>query len=72
LQFGSCKQIGQVYQDKLDGTIDKDFWNRKSSELTLEAQQIKDRIDRFEQTNTNYYEDGVRILELSQRAHSLS
>lgn len=65
------EQIGQAYQDKLDGLIDKDFWNKKSADLTLEAQQIKDSLDQYEKVNTNYYEDGTRILELSQRAYSL-
>ena len=64
-------QIDRLYQDRLEGLVDTELYTKKSGQLTFEAQQIRDRLDSFGNANVDYYENGIRILELSQRAHSL-
>ena len=63
-------RIDQCYQDKLDGTIDVAFWQSTHDRLTEQRNAVERRIARLDESNKNYYQEGVSILELAQSASS--
>ena len=64
-------RIEQVYLDKLDGKIREEFWEAKTSEWNQEEQQVVMALQGLEQQSPERILDGVRILELANKAHFL-
>jgi len=65
------RRIEQAYLDKLDGKIAEAFWVAKSSEWNQEEQQILMALDGLERQSPDRLLDGVRILELANKAYFL-
>ena len=61
-------RLDAMYVDKLDGKVNPDFYEKKNQEWREDQSQILNRIDKFQQANENYFEDGAKLLELSQKA----
>ncbi len=66
-QPSACVALGSE-EDKLDGRIDQDFYDRKSSEWKKEQDDILLKIERQQEANRSYLDEGVKLLELVQRA----
>ena len=64
-------RLDQAYQDKLDGKITEEFWDRKSTGWQAEEQQIQVALQGLEQVTPERLVEGVRFLELANKAHSL-
>lgn len=64
-------RIDAMYVDKLDGRVDTDFFDRKSSDWRREQDLLLHSIHEHQAANQTYLEEGVRLLELSQRAQAL-
>jgi site-specific DNA recombinase len=60
-----------MYVDKLDGRIDSDFFDRKASEWRAEQARIRSDIGAHYVANQNYIQEGIKLLELAQRAARL-
>jgi site-specific DNA recombinase len=60
-----------MYVDKLDGRIDVAFFDRKASEWRREQDRLLGSINEHRAANQTYLEEGVRLLELAQRAPEL-
>ena len=65
------RRLDQIYLDKLDGKITEEFWRERHETWRKEQEEVRATIQRHERANTNYYEEGVGILELAQQAYSL-
>ncbi len=65
------RRMDQAYQDKLDGTIPTEFWERKMLEWTEDERQIQAALNRLDEPNQNRILDAKRILELANKAYSL-
>jgi len=64
-------RIDQAYTDKLDGKISEELWTRKAIEWQTEEQQVLLALQGFEQSQPDRILNGIRILELANKAHSL-
>ena len=64
-------RMGAMYVDKLDGKIDGSFFENKAREWREEQDHIQRTIEEHENANQSYLDEGIRILELSQRASEL-
>ena len=64
-------RIDAMYVDKLDGRIEAAFFDRKASEWRSEQDRLLQSIEEHQAANQTYLEEGVRLLELAQRAHRL-
>lgn len=64
-------RVDRAYEDKLDGVIEADFFERKSAEWRSEQARLQGQIDRHRQANQTYLEEGVQLLELAQRMPDL-
>lgn len=63
--------IDKAYEDKLSGTISEEFWERKSLEWHNELTQVVGEIESHNNADFNYFETGVKILELANQAYNL-
>ena len=61
-------RLETMYMDKLDGRIDQDFYDRKSTEWKKEQDDIFRKIESHQNADRAYIDEGVKLLELSQRA----
>jgi site-specific DNA recombinase len=64
-------RIDQAYTDKLDGKIPEDLFLRKMNEWREEQSKILKQIRAHQTANHNYLEEGIRVLELANKAYSL-
>ncbi len=64
-------RIDVMYVDKLDGKIDGAFFDIKSREWREEQDRIQRTIEEHQDANQSYLDEGIKILELSQRASEL-
>jgi len=64
-------RLDQAYLDKLDGRISEEFWARKAAEWQAEEQQIQLAVQKLEQVGPERILDGIRILELANKAYFL-
>ena len=64
-------RIDTMYIDKLDGEITKDFYEQKSNAWRLEQENILRKIEKHQNANQAYLDDGIKLLELSQNAVTL-
>ena len=64
-------RIDAMYVDKLDAKITQEFFDRKNGDWRTEQAEILRKIEKHQNANSSYLEEGVRLLELSQKAASL-
>ena len=64
-------RIQQIYLDKLDEEIEEAFYRQKVTQWRKEQSEIRDSIERHEKADENYIEQGIRLLELTQRATAI-
>ncbi len=62
------RRLDAMYEDKLDGRIDQNFYDRKSSAWKNEQDDILQKIEKLQTANRSYLDEGVKLLELAQRA----
>ena len=61
------RRLDQIYLDKLDGKIPMELWEQKSAEWRREQDEIRAQLGRHQHANQGYMEEGIKILELTQR-----
>jgi hypothetical protein len=64
-------RLETLYEDKLDGRIEVAFFDRKSREWRAEQSRMLQLIEDHQKADQSYLDEGVRILELAQRAGDL-
>ena len=64
-------RIDTMYVDKLDGRIDTDFFDHKAAEWREEQQKCLALIREHQDANQTYLDEGIRLLELAQKAGTL-
>jgi len=60
-----------LYEDRIAGFIEPAFFERKQQEWVQSQARVTEEIANVERANHDYFEDGVRLLELSKRAYFL-
>ena len=64
--------MDQLYEDKLDGKVDEDFWTRKQAEYRDQEQGLYAQVARLsEPVSQGHLLTVQRIFELANRAYSL-
>jgi site-specific DNA recombinase len=65
-------RMDAAYEDKLDGNITEDYWNRKKTDWLMEEQQVKMAIAALENAEAGDRAlSAEKIFELANRAYSL-
>jgi site-specific DNA recombinase len=65
------ERIDQTYNDKLDGKIPEEFWNRQWAKLQAEEKRLQTAIDQCREPSAENMLTVARTFELAQKAHSL-
>jgi len=63
-------RLDKIYIDKLDEVVTTSFYQEKTNEWKNEQNNILINLQKHKDANTNYFEQGIKILELSQKAYS--
>ena len=64
-------RLDRLYDDRLDGFIEPDFFERKSREWRQTQKRFADQITDYQEAANDYVQDGIRLLELSKKAYFL-
>ena len=64
-------RLDAMYIDKLNGRVDADFFDRKAAEWRAEQQECLELIRTHQTANQTYFDEGIRLLELAQKAGRL-
>ena len=64
-------RLDKLYEDHLDGFIDREFYLRKLQEWRQAQRVLESEMNEHRDANNNYLDDGIRLLELSKKAHEL-
>jgi site-specific DNA recombinase len=62
------QRIDRLYDDKLDGKITQAFYNQKFAQFSTDLTSVETQLSRHNSANTNYYQLGMNLYDLSQRA----
>lgn len=60
-----------LYNDRLDGGITKETWEKKQSEINKEQDEIMQQIEKIKNVETKYFEIWLNILDLAYRAKEI-
>jgi site-specific DNA recombinase len=64
-------RIDAMYVDKLDGRVDVAFFDKMSAEWRAEQDRCQREIDRYQEADKSYMDEGAQILELARNAQRL-
>jgi site-specific DNA recombinase len=65
-------RMDQIYEDKLNGSIDEEFWKRKHAEYREQERQVETSASSLNApVTTKTVLTAQRIFELANKAHSL-
>lgn len=65
------RRIESAYEDKLDGRIDAEFFDRKAGAWRAEQERIERSMQDHRQADQSYMEEGLALLELAGHAADL-
>jgi hypothetical protein len=68
---GLQDRINTMYVDKLDGVVDTAFFEKMSNEWRDEQNRCPREIERHQQADQSYMDEGVQLLELARNAQKL-
>ena len=60
-------RLDKLYDDRLDGFIEPDFFEGKSREWRQTQKRLTDQIAEYENAALVYVQDGVRLLETRKK-----
>ena len=62
------RRIDTAYEDRLDGGIAADFFERRAAEWRKAQTTLRRRMDAFAAADQAYIDQGIALLELARRA----
>lgn len=65
------ERLDSLYEDKLDGEISKDFYERKAKEYSVRIKDLDNKISKMTKASLDYYDFGSKILELANKTSFL-
>ena len=60
-------RIDAMYVDTPDGRVSQEFFDLKNSDWRADQAKILQKIEKHQNANCSYLEEGVLLLELAQR-----
>jgi len=67
----SQNRLDKLYEDRLNGFIEPAFFKHKAHEWRQAKKRLTDQMAEHQDSNHNYFQDGVRLLERSKKAYFL-
>ncbi|PIW37274.1 MAG: hypothetical protein COW24_01050 [Candidatus Kerfeldbacteria bacterium CG15_BIG_FIL_POST_REV_8_21_14_020_45_12] len=66
------ERMDKMYEDRLDGKINDNFYDNKFAQYTQRLQEIEQQVSKHNKADISYYEFGVKIIELAENAIKLA
>ena len=67
----ATQRIDKLYDDKIDGRISSEFYDKKLQQYKQEQNNVLDSLNRHRNANLKYFEMGVSILEVTKQARTI-
>ena len=64
----ATQRIDKLYDDKIDGRISTDFYDKKLQQYKKEQEETLDSLNRHRNANLKYFEMGVAVLQIAEEA----
>lgn len=64
-------RIENAYEDKLDGSITQELYDKYRKEWSKEKQKYQDKLDKLNYADEKYYSTASQLLELASRSYEL-
>ena len=64
----SKARLDRAYEDRLDGVITEEFWQRKAKSWNGETVDLEGSMSMHREANQNYLDAGVRLIEFAEKA----
>ncbi|MBI3335517.1 MAG: hypothetical protein HY001_03405, partial [Candidatus Portnoybacteria bacterium] len=64
----ATQRIDKLYDDKIDGRISHDFYDKKLQQYKKEQEETLDSLNRHRNANLKYFEMGVAVLQIAKEA----
>jgi site-specific DNA recombinase len=65
------RRLDTMYVDRLDGRVDAAFFDKMAAEWRAEQSRCRREIDRHQEADKSYMDEGAQILELARNAQQL-
>lgn len=65
------KRLDRMYEDRLDGKVTEAFYDEKRREYETKIDELDAKIAKHDRADVDYYDFGLRILELAKNAQKL-
>ena len=65
------RRLDTMYVDRLDGRVDAAFFDKMAAEWRAEQLRCQREIDRHQEADKSYMDEGAQILELARNAQQL-
>ena len=64
-------RVDMLYNDRLDGNISKETWEKKQAEANKEQEIVLEQISKIKNVETKYFEIWLNIIDLAFRAEEI-
>ncbi len=64
----ATQRIDKLYDDKIDGRISQDFYDKKLAQYKKEQEETLDSLNRHRNANLKYFEMGVAVIQVAKDA----
>ena len=64
----ATQRLDKLYDDKIDGKISDDFYQKKFQQYKVEQDEIMDSLNKHKNANLKYYEMGATVLQVAKQA----
>ncbi len=61
-------RIDQIYEDKLDGTISREEYDKRKEDYRTKQQSIRQKLETLEKADETYFTSASTLLNLANRA----
>ena len=67
----ATQRLDKIYDDKIDGKISEDFYQKKYAQYKLEQEEIMDTLNKHKNANLKYYDMGSTFLQMAKEARKI-
>lgn len=67
----SLHRLDEIYDDKIDGKITQEWYDRKYAQYKKEQEEIMDSLNRHKNANLKYFEMGIAVLDVAKSARDI-
>lgn len=65
------RRLDALYDDRLDGKISPEFWEKKNKEILGEQAEVLNQLNKLKSEEAKYFEIWLNIIDLARRAREI-